>query len=79
MYCNVLQRGVLLYIYIYIYITKPSVYFTNGVPLHGTVQYGSLWGGSLGAVPGTFLVPPQPRLQAKRTITKTRRVNSAAH
>ncbi len=57
MYCNVLQRGVLLYIYIY--ITKPSVYFTNGVPLHGTVQYGSLWGGSLGAVPGTFLVPPR--------------------
>ncbi len=53
---------------------------------HGTVRYGSLLGGfPLGTVPGTwyffstFLVPPQPRFQAIRTITKTWRVNSADH
>ncbi len=39
---------------------------------HGTVRYGSLLGGfPLGTVPGTFLVPPQPRFQASRTVTKT--------
>ncbi len=41
---------------------------------HGTVQYGSLLGGFPLAqylVPGTFLVPPRPRFQAIRTITKT--------
>ncbi len=39
---------------------------------HGTVRYGSLLGGfPLGTVPGTFLVPPQPRFQAIRTVTKT--------
>ncbi len=47
---------------------------------HGTVRYGSLLGGfPLGTVPGTFLVPPQPRFQASRTVTKTWRVNSADH
>ncbi len=47
---------------------------------HGTVRYGSLLGGfPLGTVPGTFLVPPQPRFQASRTVTKTWRVNSAVH
>ncbi len=47
---------------------------------HGTVRYGSLLGGfPLGTVPGTFLVPPQPRLQASRTFTKTWRVNSTDH
>ncbi len=30
-------------------------------------------------VPGTFLVPPRPRFQAIRTVTKTWRVNSADH
>ncbi len=41
-------------------------------PLHGTARYGSLLGGfPLGTVPGTFLVPPQPRFQAIRTVTKT--------
>ncbi len=46
----------------------------------GTVQYGSLLGGfPLGTVPGTFLVPPRPRFQAIRTVTKTWRVNSADH
>ncbi len=39
---------------------------------HGTVRYGSLLGGfPLGTVPGTFLVPPQLRFQASRTVTKT--------
>ncbi len=47
---------------------------------HGTVQYGSILGGfPLGTVPGTFLVPPRPRFQASRTVTKTWRVNSAGH
>ncbi len=49
---------------------------------HGTVRYGSLLGGfPLGTVPGTwyFLVPPQPRFQASRTVTKTWRVNSIDH
>ncbi len=47
---------------------------------HGTVRYGSLLGGfPLGTVPDTFLVPPQPRFQAIRTVTKTWRVNSADH
>ncbi len=47
---------------------------------HGTVRYGSLLGGfPLGTVPGTFLVPPQPRFQANRTVTKTWRVNSVDH
>ncbi len=46
---------------------------------HGTVHF---WGGFhwvLYLVPDTFLVPPQPRFQAIRTITKTWRVNSADH
>ncbi len=43
-------------------------------------RYGSLLGGfPLGTVPGTFLVPPQPRYQAIRTVTKMWRVNSAVH
>ncbi len=49
---------------------------------HGTVRYGSLLGGfPLGTVPGPwyFLVPPQPRFQASRTVTKTWRVNSTDH
>ncbi len=47
---------------------------------HGTVRYGSLLGGfPLGTVPGTFLVQPQPRFQAIRTVTKTWCVNSAVH
>ncbi len=47
---------------------------------HGTVRYGSLLGDfPLGTVPGTFLVPPRPRFQAIRTVTKTWRVNSADH
>ncbi len=51
---------------------------------HGTVRYGTVhfWGvfhWVLYLVPGTFLVPPQPRFQAIRTVTKTWRVNSADH
>ncbi len=47
---------------------------------HGTVRYGSLLGGfPLGTVLGTFLVPPQPRFQVSRTVTKTWRVNSTDH
>ncbi len=62
------------------HITKVSFFglLTNGAfPLHGTarygtVRYGSLLGGfPLGTVPGTFFVPPQPRFQASRTVTKT--------
>ncbi len=30
-------------------------------------------------IPGTFLVPPRPRFQAIRTVTKTWRVNSTDH
>ncbi len=49
-------------------------------PLHGTVRFVSLLGGfPLGTVPGTFLVPRQPRFQAIRTVTKTWRVNTADH
>ncbi len=48
------------------------MYTYGAFPLHGTVRYGSLLGGfPLGTVPGTFLVPPQPRFQAIRTVTKT--------
>ncbi len=43
-----------------------------GTVRYGTARYGSLLAGfPLGTVPGTFLVPPQPRFQANRTITKT--------
>ncbi len=57
-------------------------------PLHGTARYGlvrfTFGGFSTGyctwyLVPGTFLVPPQPRFQANRTVTKTWRVNSVDH
>ncbi len=52
---------------------RNKYYVTYGAfPLHGTARYGSLLGGfPLGTVPGTFLVPPQPRFQAIRTVTKT--------
>ncbi len=48
---------------------------------YGTVRFGTVhfWGvfhWVLYLVPGTFLVPPQPRFQAIRTVTKTWRVNS---
>ncbi len=51
---------------------------------YGTVQFGTVhfWGDFhwvLYLVPGTFLVPPQPRFQANRTVTKTWRVNSTDH
>ncbi len=51
---------------------------------YGTVRFGTVhfWGvfhWVLYLVPGTFLVPPQPRFQASRTITKTWRVNSTDH
>ncbi len=47
---------------------------------HGTVRFGTVhfWGvfhWVLYVVPGTFLVPPQPRFQAIRTVTKTWREN----
>ncbi len=59
----------------------PSCPQANGAfPLHGTARYGSLLGGfPLGTVPGTFLVPPQPRFHAIRTVTKTWCVNSTDH
>ncbi len=43
---------------------------------YGTVRFGTVhfWGvfhWVLYLVPGTFLVPPQPRFQASRTVTKT--------
>ncbi len=51
---------------------------------YGTVRFGTVhfWGvfhWVLYLVPGTFLVPPQPRFQASRTVTKTWRVNSVDH
>ncbi len=49
---------------------------------YGMVRFGTVhfWGDfPLGTVPGTFLVPPQPRFQANRTVTKTWRVNSTDH
>ncbi len=58
---------------------------SNGAfPLHSTARYGSVhfWGvfhWVLYLAPGTFLVPPQPRFQASRTVTKTWRVNSTDH
>ncbi len=61
----------------------PLSHFTYGAfPLHGTARYGSLLGvfhWVLYLVPGTFLVPPQPRFQASRTVTKTWCVNSTDH
>ncbi len=51
---------------------------------YGTVRFGTVhfWGvfhWVLYLVPGTFLVPPQPRFQASLTVTKTWRVNSTDH
>ncbi len=51
---------------------------------YGTVRFGTVhfWGvfhWALYLVPGTFLVPSQPRFQASRTVTKTWRVNSTDH
>ncbi len=37
---------------------------------YGTVRF-TFGGFPLGTVPGTFLVPPRPRFQAIRTVTKT--------
>ncbi len=45
----------------------------------GTVHFWGVFHWVLYLVPGTFLVPPQPRFQASRTVTKTWRVNSADH
>ncbi len=50
--------------------------YNSAFPLHGTVRFGTVhfWGvfhWVLYLVPGTFLVPPQPRFQAIRTVTKT--------
>ncbi len=56
-------------------------YSYGAFPLHGMVQYSShLRGFPQGY--GTwyfFFVPPRPRFQASRTVTKTWRVNSADH
>ncbi len=46
---------------------------------HGTVHFWGVFHWVLYLVPGTFLVPPQPRFQASRTVTKTWRVNSTDH
>ncbi len=48
-------------------------------PLHGTVHFWGVFHWVQYLVPGTFLVPPQPRFQAIHTVTKTWRVNSADH
>ncbi len=45
----------------------------------GTVHFWGVFHWVLYLVPGTFLVPPQPRFQASRTVTKTWRVNSTDH
>ncbi len=68
--------------------TCASLYTSNeaygAFPLHVTARYGTVhfWGvfhWVLYLVPDTFLVPPRPRFQAIRTVTKTWRVNSADH
>ncbi len=49
---------------------------------HGTVRYGSLWGGfPLGTVPGTwyFFSTTSVEVPSSRTVTKTWRVNSTDH
>ncbi len=46
---------------------------------YGTVHFWGVFHWVLYLVPGIFLVPPQPRFQAIRTVTKTWRVNSADH
>ncbi len=38
---------------------------------YGTVHFWGVFHWVLYLVPGTFLVPPQPRFQASRTVTKT--------
>ncbi len=57
--------------------------YTNGAfPLHGTARYGSVrftFGGFSTGYCTWYLVPPQPRFQAIRTVTKMWRVNSADH
>ncbi len=45
----------------------------------GTVHFWGVFHWVLYLVPGTFLVPPRPRFQAIRTVTKTWRVNSTDH
>ncbi len=50
-----------------------------GTVWFGTVHFWGVFHWVLYLVPGTFLVPPQPRFQAIRTVTKTWRVNSADH
>ncbi len=45
----------------------------------GTVHFWGVFHWVLYLVPGTFLVPPRPRFQANRTITKMWRVNSVDH
>ncbi len=61
-----------------------SIQWRFSTAWYGTVRFGTVhfWGffhWVLYLVPGTFLVPPQPRFQANRTVTKTWRVNSADH
>ncbi len=46
---------------------------------HGMVHFWGVFHWVLYLVPGTFLVPPQPRFQEIRTVTKMWRVNSADH
>ncbi len=66
----------------------PQILWRFSTAWYGTVRFGTVhfWGvfhWVLYLVPGTFfstfLVPPQPRFQAIRTVTKTWRVNSADH
>ncbi len=42
-----------------------------GMVRFGTVHFWGVFHWVLYLVPGTFLVPPQPRFQASRTVTKT--------
>ncbi len=51
-------------------------YWCFSTAWYGTVQFGTVhfWGVFHWVqylVPGTFLVPPRPRFQASRTVTKT--------
>ncbi len=57
-------------------VTVGSLIWRFSTVWYGTVQFGTVhfWGvfhWVLYLVPGTFLVPPQPRFQAICTVTKT--------
>ncbi len=51
--------------------SPPSLLWRFSTAWFGTVHFWGVFHWVLYLVPGTFLVPPQPRFQANRTVTKT--------